>query len=90
MGLAGAIIVLAQVLSSFQSTTNLKLEMDQIKSDFLKVRKDQLNYYVKNEEKLNSLGSQLHKITNQIKSMGKSDGIIGCAIKTPLFLVKGD
>lgn len=90
MGLAGAVIVLAQVISNFQSTRNLSNEIDQLKTEFHQVRSDQEQYFVKKEElkvvtvKLDSMSGQLSKIRNQIKSMTDSDvafnkSFIGCS-----------
>lgn len=92
MGLAGAIIVLAQVLSSFQTSRNLSNEMDQLKSEFQIVRFEQEKYFVKKKElknvivKLDSMKVQLAGIRQQLRSirhiaLNDDDNIVGCSFK---------
>lgn len=66
VGLAGAVIVLAQVLASFQSSKNLSEEMDKLRSDFRALKSEQEVYFVKREE-LNKVSIKLDKLAKQLR-----------------------
>lgn len=75
MGLTGALIVIAQVISSFHSTSNLSRDIDEMRQEFVQVKSDTEKYFVKKEElgkvvvKLDKMNDQLVKIGKQIKSV---------------------
>lgn len=90
IGLAGAIITLAQVLSSLHSSRNLSFEIDQLKAEFHLSKREQEKYFVKKEElkkvvtKLGRIDEKLAKISQQMNSMNTvwnqvdDDGTVGC------------
>lgn len=88
MGLTGAVIILCQVISSFQSSRNLSQEIDQLKSAFHEEKAEHEKYFVKKEElgevslKLDKMSKRLFVIQKQIKNLNfvssDSETIIGC------------
>lgn len=92
MGLASAIIVIAQVLSNFQSSQSLSKN---VSDDILKLRKefDQARieheqFFVKKEElkkvvaKLDSMNSKLKVINKQIEKLSGTDFVKNeCSLK---------
>ncbi len=77
MGLAGAILVLSQVLSSYQSTQKVTAELADLKGAFTLMRSDQEKYFVKKEElvvvvrKLDQLVVEMSRVRRNIKSMSE-------------------
>lgn len=73
MTFAGAIIVLAQVLSSFRSTQSVSSEIQKLREDLQQVQTNQEKYFVKKVElkkvviKLDDMNKQLAKLNQQIK-----------------------
>lgn len=77
MGIASAVIVLAQFLSTFQSSHNVSGEIRDLKRSIEHVKIEQEKYFVRKEElktvvtKLDHLASELSRMNDQIKSMRK-------------------
>lgn len=73
MGFTGAVILLAQVMATLQSSRNLSNELDELKNQFNLVKTEQAKYFVKREElkqlalKLDAMNDQLIKIGHQIR-----------------------
>ncbi len=88
MGIAGAIIVISQVLSQFQITRNTGKEVDELKQEFRQVKIDQEKYFVKKEEmrlvvnKLEQMASELASMTREIKSI-REDGFLTLDLDHP-------
>lgn len=73
IGLAGALIILAQTLSSHRSTDQLSKEIQNLKDDIRALKVDQQEFFVRKpelellEEKLNLANEQLSNIKNWIQ-----------------------
>lgn len=70
LGLAGSLIVLAQVLSSYQSTSSVSSDIQGLRSDIEDIRKDQGLYFVKKDD-LRSVQSKISKINDQLTEIKK-------------------
>lgn len=98
MGLTGAIIVLAQVLSSFQANRNLSQDIEDLKSQIHQAKEDRQKYFVKKEEfqavviTLDKMADQLDDINKEIKSIkddyvsyAAEDGTVSCVYEAEIL-----
>lgn len=75
MGIAGAIIVLSQVISNFQSSKSISEEFKDLKNQFIQLQLDQEKYFVKKSDmkkvvsQLDKMNEELSKINDQIESI---------------------
>lgn len=68
MGIAGAIIILAQVLSSTQSAQNLSKEIAELKRDIEASNLEREQYFVRKTE-IFSLTRKLDRVSDQVTSL---------------------
>lgn len=75
MGIAGALIVLAQVASNFGSSHGVSNDIAKLRSDMKRVQVNQEQYFVKKKDfkkvvvKLDTLNSHVLQLSQQIKSI---------------------
>lgn len=75
MGIAGALIVISQFISSFQSSQSVSSEISKFKEDFNQLKVDREQYFVRKTDlapvltKLDSLNEQLVKLNEKVASL---------------------
>ncbi len=99
MGLASAIVVLAQLASTFSTNKNISVEFETLKISFEQLRLDQERFFVRKEEvkllsiKMDRMNEELVRLNEQMKSIKdiyavtpieESEDIIGCVYQTTL------
>lgn len=94
-GIAGALIVLSQLLSSFQSSQNVSKEIEKVKDDFNESLIEREEFFVRKTDivamtsKLDQMNEQLIKVNEQLNSLksyvkdnfalNKTEKTIGCS-----------
>lgn len=91
MGIAGFVVVVSQLASSFQSSQNVATEIVKFREEFHKSLLDREEFFVRKTEitnlisRLDEMNDHMIKLTEQVRTLTDSyafqeaEGIVGCS-----------
>lgn len=94
MGIAGILLILSQIFSSYQSTEHLSNKINELQDAFEELKSNQEKYFVRKEElkkvvkKIDKMNEELVKLSKQIDSIASYDlydreELFGCVLEQP-------